>query len=497
MNNQSRVKNVIQELLKWDCLQVVVCPGGRNAPLTEAFFANSKFKVHSHFDERSASFYALGLSQAQNAPVAVVTTSGTAVSETLSACIEAFYSHTPLIILSADRPKHFRGSGAPQTIEQAGIFSSYCRMIYDIEDENLEINDWDQRSPLHINIGFSEPLFHSAPLTVPEKPNVLNPEQFLSSVKRPLIIVSGSFQFPMEKIKNLLSEVKLPCFFEATSGLKGHADFSNVEIEFPEKLVSKNGVDGVIRIGHVPTHRVWRDLETLSLPVLNFSHNDFSGLSWIRDVWPLEDLNALQFPQLEDEELSRIIERELSFRNQRENALKQFPLSEPALIRSLQQMWSSERMVYLGNSLPIREWDFVSSGKNFPDVRASRGANGIDGQISTFLGLATAKDHPALGVFGDLTCLYDLNAPWVMQNLKSKTFIAVINNGGGMIFDRMFGGKEIHLNRHKIKFENFAQMWGLHYELFDTKRTPFGDHSTLIEIQPDASQTKAFWESLK
>src|SRR5690606_31248323 len=101
------------------------CPGGRNAPFVFLLSENKNFRVHSAFDERGAGFYALGLSQARGRPTAVITTSGTAVAEVLPAVIEAHYTGTPLVVVSADRPQRMRGSGAPQTIEQKNIFGAY------------------------------------------------------------------------------------------------------------------------------------------------------------------------------------------------------------------------------------------------------------------------------------------------------------------------------------------------------------------------------------
>lgn len=514
MNNRDLALSVLLQLYKLGTRHLVLCPGGRNAPLTEVLAkGDHPFSIHTHFDERAASFYALGLSQSENAPVAVITTSGTAVSETLSACIEAYYSSTALVVVSADRPQSYRGSGAPQAIRQIELLEAYCSQVHDLQSEPLDLQGWDIRSPLHINVCFDEPLVdHEAWNLEDGFWGAINSQgkeisfslndgnkaiaDFFSEVKKPLIIVSGSFGFDHHRVKEALSNVQIPIFLESTSGLKAHPLFKNTEIEFPELLTASGAIDGIIRIGHVPTHRAWRDLEALKLPVLNFSHNPFSGLSWERAVLELRLLETARLQEFRHEKLESIRAADWEQRQKRDSNLLKFPLSEPALIRSLQELWKTESLVYLGNSLPIREWDYVnSSGKNFTRVAASRGANGIDGQISTFFGHAF-NETESLGVFGDLTSLYDMSAPWFLKYIKGISHIAVINNGGGMIFDRMFG-KEIYLNRHQLSFESLAGLWDMEYRLFGPSINSLGNTSTLIEVRPDATQTKAFWEAMK
>lgn len=137
--------------------QFIVCAGARNAPLVVTLGQGEG--VISFFDERSAAFFALGRVKALGEPVAVVTTSGTAVGECLPAVMEAFHTNLPLVIVSADRPKIHRGSGSPQATEHIGIFSSFVSHTVDWDGESHpSLEAWNGRSPLHFNICFSEPL---------------------------------------------------------------------------------------------------------------------------------------------------------------------------------------------------------------------------------------------------------------------------------------------------------------------------------------------------
>ena len=144
MSNIAAARKVIERVRGLGVVDFCVCGGSRNAPLIAALGTGYTF-----VDERSAAFFALGRAKRDGRPVAVITTSGTAAAELLPAAVEAFYSGVPLILITADRPARFRGSGAPQSIEQVGLFGVYA---------TADIERWNRRVPLHINVEFDEPL---------------------------------------------------------------------------------------------------------------------------------------------------------------------------------------------------------------------------------------------------------------------------------------------------------------------------------------------------
>jgi 2-succinyl-5-enolpyruvyl-6-hydroxy-3-cyclohexene-1-carboxylate synthase len=146
MTNVTAAREAIARVKSFGVREFVVCGGSRNAPLVAAV---ADAKTYTFIDERSAAFFALGRIKRDDVPVAVITTSGTAVAELLPAAIEAFYSGLPLVLITADRPHRFRGTGAPQTIDQIGIFSAYAAS---------DPAKWNREMPLHINIEFDEPL---------------------------------------------------------------------------------------------------------------------------------------------------------------------------------------------------------------------------------------------------------------------------------------------------------------------------------------------------
>jgi 2-succinyl-5-enolpyruvyl-6-hydroxy-3-cyclohexene-1-carboxylate synthase len=148
MSNLERARQLVATVRAQGVREFCVCAGSRNSPLLMVLGA-SDAKTYSFVDERSAAFFALGRAKRDGLPVAVVTTSGTAVAELLPAAVEAFYSSTPLVFVTADRPERYRGTGAPQCIDQPNIFGSYAE---------TSVERWSRTKALHLNVEFDEPL---------------------------------------------------------------------------------------------------------------------------------------------------------------------------------------------------------------------------------------------------------------------------------------------------------------------------------------------------
>ena len=157
--NQPLAQDVLDQLAKVGVKELSICPGGRNAPFVALLSGSKRFECFYWYEERSAAFFALGKAKIKERPVAVFTTSGTAAGELLPATMEAYYSGVPLILITADRPRRFRGTAAPQTAEQVGIFGIYATYSQDIaEQEKCEFIHWNKVSPAHLNVCFEEPL---------------------------------------------------------------------------------------------------------------------------------------------------------------------------------------------------------------------------------------------------------------------------------------------------------------------------------------------------
>lgn len=516
ISNAQLATRVIQNLIAAGVREFCLCAGARNSPFVHLFEKNPQLKVYHFFEERSAAFFALGRIASSRHPVAVITTSGTAAAELLPAAVEGTYSSLPLIMVTADRPKKYRWTGAPQSIEQVGLFSYYIEVSFDLDEQNshISLNGLSWKKPIHLNVCFKEPLLDEEPLYLPPPTQELRtrfPESFPLNMAeeienfvdrhRPVVILSTIPEKSKPAVVEFLKHLKIPIYAEGISGLRGHPDLISTTILSGEKMLAKLIDEGhcnaIIRIGGVPTVRFWRDLEDKreDLPVLSLGYNHFTGLS--RSVLHFSELDDL--PRLDVQKHDDIPSHIYKFDRDRrlgcEEILKKYPHSEPGLLYALSKKLK-DQAVYLGNSLPVREWDLAADFAAFPSrVIGNRGANGIDGQVSTFMGWS--KPHVENWcLIGDLTALYDLSGLWVAPQLLQRAFrVVVINNGGGMIFHKMFG-KEIFLNRHDIDFKNWAGLWKWAYQKW-TEIPEVSDLAQLqiIELVPDPAQTTAFWKA--
>jgi 2-succinyl-5-enolpyruvyl-6-hydroxy-3-cyclohexene-1-carboxylate synthase len=510
--NIALAQKVLENLWSLGVQDILLCAGARNSPFVMLLEKSKGFRVYNVFEERSAGFFALGRAQRDQRPVAVVTTSGTAVAELLPSAVEATYTQTPLIFVTADRPRSYRGTGAPQSIDQVGIFSFYVETCIDVAstDEKLDLSMWTRQAPLQLNVCFDEPLIDSEipTLDFSREPEAFVPNAGLSPTQpriadQPVVIAGPMSVQEAEQALPFLEKWGAPIYAEGLSNLRKYPSLQNLLIKSGDKFVRELFIKGkassVIRVGGIPTLRFWRDLEEgfVKVPVLSISNSDFTGLS--RGVKHTVGLSNLP---LFKTEWTLDFRKEISSadhmkQGQLDVLLRRYPQSEVALIRDLSKL-THDHFVYLGNSLPIREWDLVSPYAESARRQAgNRGANGIDGQISSFLGGATV-DCENWSVIGDLTALYDMPSLWIVPQLqKMKMRLVIVNNQGGLIFKNMFE-KEIFLNRHQIEFSHWAKMWSWDYRKWT--KIPLGESLAdlcVIELVPDAEQSQQFWQEYK
>ena len=498
--------------------EVCLCAGARSAPLVVQFAGDTRFQRWSFFEERSAAFFALGRIKATSRPVAVVTTSGTAAGELLPGAMEAYYSGLPLIAVTADRPRRFRGTGAPQTAEQVGLFGVYAEMALDLAGaERVSIAGWTRTRPVHLNVCFDEPLLGpppprtasavieaAAPLPSVDIEGAQRQfSAFLNASRSPLVIVGPLAPAERGPALDFLIALGAPVLAESLSGLREHPRLEHLALHAGARgLKNADGtvwMDGVLRLGGVPTLRLWRDLDdSLShLPLLSISTQPFPGATHgaliCAPLAPL--LPALKLtPRPPSAGQASLLARDRAFDEAIQQLLRDEPRSEPGLIAGLSALIPDGARLFLGNSLPVREWDLAATltPKNF-EMGASRGLNGIDGQVSTFLGFSEeGRENWAL--VGDLTAMYDMAGPWILgQRPDLSAHLVVMNNGGGKIFERMFSSPAFQ-NQHTLHFEPLAHFWGLDYARWE--EVPAASPTarrTLTEIVPDDAATHRFW----
>lgn len=513
-------QHVLEEVVKSGVKEFCLCPGSRNSPLINCIVKSPDLIKHFWYEERSAAFFALGRARLTHRPVAVITTSGTAAGELLPAAMEAHYTGSPLLLITADRPRRFRGTGAPQTAEQVGLFGVYSHFTQDIEkDEMCRILQWDLAGPAHLNVCIEEPtsypsVYHDLSSLIAKKmemrpaiaPDKEPLDAFFRQSKTPLIIASGIAKEHRHEVVKFLLQVNAPVYCEGGSGLREDPRIRHLQIRVESAIwkLSKSNryeIDGVLRIGGVPITRLWRDLEERphQLAECSLSETPFSGLSWGRHIQCnlSSFLSSYQLPQeWSTGDYTKWMEEDAKKRRAIERLFDELPRSEPALYRALSHRIPEGAMVYLGNSLPVREWDLAASfAYRGIDIETSRGLNGIDGQLSTFLG-ECKEDRENWTILGDLTTLYDFPALWALQDLHRHSIkIIVVNNGGGKLFARIYKDP-VFQHLHNFGFEHFAKSWNIPYILAEGKiPTDTLPLQALVEICPDPEATDMFWKA--
>ena len=319
-------------------------------------------------------------------------------------------------------------------------------------------------------------------------------------------MIGGLEPDDQEDVFHFCRDLGAPVVAEANSGLR--EALQGLAIHDADRVLKARPPGKILRLGEVPSGRFWRDLEDLpDISVWSVCRNGLPGLARESSVirCPLHRaLPALGEIEAADDALDLLVGA--SARAARaEELLECYPDSEPALVRVLSHYASIGGGLFLGNSLPIREWNlFAQWTRPVSAVRANRGANGIDGQISTWLGW-TADVTETWAVVGDLTALYDLAAPFVLGQISNEgRVLAVINNSGGKIFERLPRlqsmsprAAECMTNPHTADLSGLASLWDMRHirvrRADDLDVFESGGKPVLLEIIPDEEQTRRFW----
>lgn len=449
---------------------VVISPGSRNAPLTIGFSNHKEIQTLSVVDERCAAFFALGIAQQTRKPVAVLCTSGSAMLNYYPAIAEAFYSNIPLVVISADRPKHLIDIGDGQTIRQENVFANHilfsANLIENLKfktrnaqliGEALQISV-SQQGPVHINVPFDEPLYE----TVTELSKFNFPHISLSSLdnshieyeklaaiwnmsKKKMIVVGVNY--PNEKLHQLMDvyaeDDSVLILTETTSNL--HHDkainsidqliFSLNETDFkdlqPDLLITFGGMIVSKRIKkflreYQPKHHWNIDAKKATntffclsefiqtTPVDFFSHfNQF--------IVPIEGNYQLKWLQIRDER-----------RKKHAAYLENLKHSDFKVFEQVLEQIPNNCQLQISNSSIIRYAQLFSINSSLR-VFCNRGTSGIDGSTSTAIGAAFANKKQTIFITGDLSFFYDSNALW-NTNIPASFRIIIINNSGGGIF---------------------------------------------------------------
>jgi 2-succinyl-5-enolpyruvyl-6-hydroxy-3-cyclohexene-1-carboxylate synthase len=519
---QSFAATFVDELAVQGVEFACVSPGSRSAPVAMALQRHPRIKVLIHIDERSGSFFGVGLAKASGKPVVLLCTSGTAAAEFHAAVIEASYSGTPLIVLTADRPPELLDVGANQAIDQHHLYGSAVRWFFDpgvpLEMPG-EAGFWRRiaarayaeaaTGPVHLNLPFREPLVPppgrppvalSAPTQsitqgrlLPSQNQVATLASALQRAQRPLV-VAGEMR-DGDRLSAALNRLGVPVLAEPTSQLRRSE--TGATVESYEALLRagwslQHGPDLVIRLGATPTSRVMNKwLAAAAAPTFLIDPDR---------AWRDQDHVATNILACDPQPLLEAlapVER-ATWRDQWVTAGKRAsaaiaatlvstPLHEGHVVKALSARLPEPGQVFIGSSLPIRAadsfWPLTKSRQRF---FANRGASGIDGLVSTGLGVATARDSvPAVLLLGDLSLYHDMNGLWALQRYGIRATLVVCDNDGGGVFSFLPQAEhqdvfeELFVTPLRLDLSQVARLYGLVY-------SPVNDRSGLEPAIADA-----------
>ena len=446
MNESTSLARVIvRQIIEAGITDVVISPGSRNAPLSFAFFAASQkglIKLHTRIDERTAAFFALGLAKASNRAVPIVCTSGTAVANYHPAVLEAHHTNTPLLVLTADRPARLRKTGANQTTEQARIFGKSVRYFSDISGAvfPMELPLYSLASgPVHLNVQFEEPLSADTDSTWLDEINVA--PRNVKSTKAPsvlkvksergvLIVGHDRGGFTVEEVNKFADQLGWPLLSEDPLSLKNaiaHASLFLGSTAIAKELTPKT----VIVIGRT----------TLSRSINTFIASADKQIVIDSRIATVDtdryaDKRFTQIPTLESNQSdSEWLDKWQKFSVRTAKELEKISQwSEPVLARTIAATIKTGTTLFVSSSRPIRDIEAFADARSDIETFANRGLAGIDGNISTAIGIATAR-KATVALLGDLSFLHDLTG--LIHAEKPNLLILVIDNNGGGIFSTL------------------------------------------------------------
>lgn len=462
---------LLQEFVRLGVRDVVLGPGSRSQALALAAAELERIgqlRLRVRIDERVGGFLALGIAVETGTPVILVTTSGTAVANLHPAVLEAHHSGVPLIVITADRPDSLRGIGSNQTTEQPGIFGAAVKRTWDVAAPTGEPGEADAAAalarealarasgPVHLNLAFAEPL--SSPVTLQPAdviPAVIEqapaPEALVLTPTAGTVVVAGTGAGP--RAEEVARELGAPLLAEVASG----SHFGpNLVVAYRELLGSElaERIERVIVFGHPTLSRevpalIQRDgVETVV--VRHASAEDYNPGRRVRTYADAVVVEGEPAPRewsgrwvaasrelITPVDSAPDIEADAGTHARSELAAVRAPVTRRTLAEAVwRSTWPHDRLV-LGASRLIREVDRVAPGKRIT-VHANRGLAGIDGTISTALGIALSSGDKGTTrvLVGDLTFLHDVGALLFGEGEERPRIQVIVgNDGGGTIFD--------------------------------------------------------------
>jgi len=547
-NPNTLYTSIISETLsRLGLTTAIICPGSRSAPLAIAFANHAELETMAILDERSAAFFALGIAKKTNKPVVIICTSGTAVANFFPAIIEAKESKIPLLVLSADRPPELRNCHAGQTIDQVKIFGDYPNWYAELVTPSLVIKELEflrntiiyayktTLSPIlgvvHLNIPLREPLVPVKQSETESLSSSLNPQTFfancqkfhlppqascypeilqqwqknLQSYTKGIIIAGaaqpGDAEDYCRAIATLSQILGFPVLGESLSPIRNYGSLNPHLISTydlllrNEELATQLIPQVAIQIGELPTSKQLRNwLEKSAIPrwIISPDYDNLDPLHGSSQhlVTTVQNL-ASQLEIIPSNQPNSYLQLWLKLEKEiRKNIDTKMAaiaaLIEPKIAWFISQALPPETPIFIANSMPIRDVEsFWKPSDRRTQIYFSRGANGIDGTLSTALGIAHQNQSSVL-LTGDLALLHDTNGFLTSKKLQGHLTIILINNNGGGIFENLpisnFDPpfEEYFATPQSVNFSYLAQTYGVEHQLI----TSWFQLQTLLQLLP-------------
>jgi 2-succinyl-5-enolpyruvyl-6-hydroxy-3-cyclohexene-1-carboxylate synthase len=535
---------LVDEWIRLGVAHAVVSPGSRSTPMAIALASNPKIALHVFHDERSASFAALGIGLQSGTPAVLLCTSGTAAAQFFAAVIEAHYAHVPLLVCTADRPPELQGVGAPQTINQTNLYGTFVRKFIDVGlADDAKSSKWRtiardafsatvgvNRGPCHVNLPFREPLVGVAgtlPVADSHSPVRMSADVATASERKKLslalraergIIIAGNGIDQPRFILELAAKLKWPVVADPRSNCRVAPESSHGAVVVscadvvlrhqPSAESLKPTV--VLRIGDPPVSKVvnqWLaqcgaehiavtqqpslvDPDKVVTTHIVGSFNELfmemsrgadsrSETEWI-GAWKRCEKNARTAL---DEELS-----------------KQTQLTEPSCAVTVSEAIAAGTNLVVSSSMPVRDLEWFAPPRDGVRVFSNRGVNGIDGVVSTAVGIALSSKSPTALLIGDIAMLHDSNGLLNLIRRDAQLKVIVIDNEGGGIFSflpqaqAMEGDQfeQLFGTPHSVDFTALAKTHGIAFTWVATAeelRRELGNPATsMIGVRTDRSK---------
>jgi 2-succinyl-5-enolpyruvyl-6-hydroxy-3-cyclohexene-1-carboxylate synthase len=495
------------ELARCGLEHACTSPGSRNTPILLSLARESRIHSWSHIDERCAGFFALGAAKASGKPVAVTCTSGTAAANLAPAVIEAHEARVPLIVLTADRPPELREVGSGQAIDQLKLYGGAAKWFFEVGVHAASRNNlrWIRTlacrayatasgsapGPVHLNFPLREPLVHDGDL--PADPTGRSggrpfvsfepPHIWKTSAEGPgphpfgrMLLVAGAGTPDPAGLAAYAERQRIPVLADPLSGARrGKAAIAHYDLLLrAEAFTNEHRPEFVLRAGELPTSKPLRTwLATLTdVPQVAFdpggTWNDPASVVSMRfhSAIPKPDRIEVEPGWLEswaaaDHAAGEAVTTELGA----------VELSEPLVAHLLAEQLPPEATLFVASSMPVRDLEeFAPIRDDPPRTISNRGANGIDGTVSSAFGAAAASDGPVVLLIGDVALAHDIGGLLAARRLGLRLTIVLLNNDGGGIFHFLpvsgaTDAFEEHVaTPHGLEFARAAELYGCAYE---------------------------------